>query len=312
VQEIRINGLTHDIFAAPSLLDLFDNEDATMAAFPEDPVWFITGSSSGLGLEVAKLALARGWRVVLAARRPEALAALSRQYPEHAMTVHLDVTDSASIADAVDAAQTRFGSIDVLVNAAGYGYLAAIEEGEEDAIRAQFETNVFGLLAVTRRVLPGMRARRRGHIVNFSSLGGLVAFAATGYYHATKFAVEALSESLSHEVKPLGIAVTIVEPGAFRTDWAGRSMIASKTVIDDYAQTAGKRRETTKASSGRQPGDPARAAAALIAAMESETPPLRLLLGKSALDLALKRVEDLRANFEAWRHVTEGTDFPVA
>ncbi|MEM5310828.1 oxidoreductase [Paraburkholderia sp. JHI869] len=283
-----------------------------MAAFPKDSVWFVTGSSSGLGLEVAKLALARGWRVVLAARKPEALADLAKQYPERAMTVHLDVTHSASIAEAVEAAQTRFGHIDVLVNAAGDGYLAAIEEGEEDAIRAQFETNVFGLLAVTRNVLPGMRTRRRGHIVNFSSLGGLVAFAATGYYHATKFAVEALSESLSHEVKPLGIAVTIVEPGAFRTDWAGRSMIASSTVIDDYAQTAGKRREATTTSSGRQAGDPVKGAAALIAAMESETPPLRLLLGKSALDVALKRLDALRTNFETWRELSEGTDFPAA
>jgi NADP-dependent 3-hydroxy acid dehydrogenase YdfG len=283
-----------------------------MAVLPKDSVWFVTGSSSGLGLEVAKLALARGWRVVLAARKPEALADLALQYRENAMTVRLDVTNPASIAEAVEAAQARFGHIDVLVNAAGYGYLAAIEEGEEHAVRAQFETNVFGLLAVTRSVLPGMRARRRGHIVNFSSLGGLVAFAATGYYHATKFAVEALSESLSHEVKPLGIAVTIVEPGAFRTEWAGRSMIASSTVIDDYAETAGKRREATTASSGRQPGDPVKGAAALIAAMESEAPPLRLLLGKSALDVALKRLDALRTNFEAWRELTEGTDFPAA
>lgn len=282
-----------------------------MAAFPADSVWFVTGSSSGLGRELAQSALARGWRVVLAARRPDDLAELARRYPDTAMTVRLDVTDPASIAEAVAAAQTRFGRIDVLVNAAGYGYLAAIEEGEDHAIRAQFETNVFGLLAVTRAVLPGMRARRSGHIVNYSSVGGLVAFAATGYYHATKFAVEALSESLSQEVAPLGIGVMIVEPGAFRTEWAGRSMIASDTVIDDYASTAGKRREATLAVSGRQPGDPVKGAQAVIAALESETPPLRLLLGKSAFDLALKRVDALRANFEAWREVSEGTDFPA-
>ncbi|CAG9274456.1 Short-chain dehydrogenase [Paraburkholderia unamae] len=283
-----------------------------MAALPEDSVWFVTGSSSGLGREIAALALARGWRVVLAARNPEDMASLAGEYPDTAMTTRLDVTDAASIAEAVSAAQARFGRLDVLVNAAGYGYLAAIEEGEEHDIRAQFETNVFGLLAVTRAVLPGMRARRRGHVVNFSSLGGLVAFAATGYYHATKFAVEALSESLAHEVGPLGIGVTIVEPGAFRTQWAGRSMIASRTVIDDYAPTAGKRREATRAVSGQQPGDPARAAAAVIAALESDAPPLRLLLGKSALDVALKRLDALRANFEAWRELTEGTDFPAA
>jgi NADP-dependent 3-hydroxy acid dehydrogenase YdfG len=283
-----------------------------MAAIPEDSVWFVTGSSSGLGLELARLALARGWRVVLAARRPETLADLAKAYPDTAMTVRLDVTDAMSIAEAVGAAQARFGRIDVLANAAGYGYLAAIEEGEEQAVRAQFETNVFGLLALTRSVLPGMRARRRGHIINFSSLGGLVAFAATGYYHATKFAVEALSESLAHEVKPLGIEVMIVEPGAFRTQWAGRSMIASGTIIEDYAQTAGQRRAATKAVSGRQPGDPAKGAAAVIAAMESQSPPLRLLLGKAALDVALKRLDTLRTQFEAWRELTEGTDYPVA
>ncbi|MGH8081061.1 MAG: oxidoreductase [Lysobacter sp.] len=283
-----------------------------MATFSQDAVWFVTGSSSGLGHEIARLALMRGWRVVLAARQPEALADLASQYPDTAMTVRLDVTEPASITQAVEAAQARFGRIDVLVNAAGYGYLAAIEEGEDPAVRALFETNVFGLLAVTQAVLPGMRARRSGHIANFSSLGGLVAFAATGYYHATKFAVEALSESLWHEVKPLGISVTIVEPGAFRTEWAGRSMIASATVIDDYVATAGKRREATKAVSGHQPGDPAKGAAAVIAALESQEPPLRLLLGKSALDVALKRLDALRTNFEAWREVSEDTDFPVA
>ncbi|ALX11889.1 short-chain dehydrogenase [Burkholderia cepacia JBK9] len=283
-----------------------------MTACPEDSVWFVTGSSSGLGRELAEQALARGWRVVLAVRQPDAVASLAGRYPDTAMTVRLDVTDPVSIADAVAAAQARFGHIDVLVNAAGYGYLAAIEEGEDQAIRAQFETNVFGLLAVTRAVLPGMRARRCGRVVNFSSLGGLVAFAATGYYHATKFAVEALSESLSHEVAPLGIAVTIVEPGAFRTEWAGRSMVASGTVIDDYAPTAGKRRAATRAVSGHQPGDPVKGAAAVIAALESNAPPLRLLLGKAALDVALERLDALRTNFEAWRDLTEGTDFPAA
>ncbi|MBY8604361.1 SDR family NAD(P)-dependent oxidoreductase [Burkholderia arboris] len=283
-----------------------------MAACPEDSVWFVTGSSSGLGRELAEQALARGWRVVLAVRQPDAVASLAGRYPDTAMTVRLDVTDPASVAAAVAAAQARFGHIDVLANAAGYGYLAAIEEGEDHAIRAQFETNVFGLLAVTRAVLPGMRARRRGRIANFSSLGGLVAFAATGYYHATKFAVEALSESLSHEVAPLGIAVTIVEPGAFRTEWAGRSMVASDTEIDDYAPTAGKRRAATRAVSGHQPGDPVKGAAAVIAALESDAPPLRLLLGKAALDVALKRLDALRTNFEAWRDLTEGTDFPAA
>lgn len=274
------------------------------------PVWFITGASSGLGRALAEAVLARGWRAVLAARRPEMLADLAAEHGERALAVQLDVTDAGAIENAVAAAEARFGRIDVAVNNAGYGYLAAIEEGEDAAIRAQFETNVFGLINVTKRILPGMRARRSGHIVNISSLGGLVAFAATGYYHATKFAVEALSESLAQEVAPLGIKVTIIEPGAFRTDWAGRSMVEASTVVADYAQTAGKRREQTRAVTGRQPGDPARAALAIIKAIEASEPPLRLLLGAPALRIARERLEALRFNFESWAETTLSADFP--
>ncbi|WP_241299993.1 oxidoreductase [Burkholderia stabilis] len=275
------------------------------------PVWFISGASSGLGRALAEAVLERGWRAVVTARRPDSLSDFSRRYGERALLLPLDVTDPASIDRAVEAARSRFGTIDVLANCAGYGYLAAIEEGEDREIRNQFEVNVFGLNALTKRVLPGMRQQRRGHIFNFSSLGGLVAFAATGYYHATKFAVEALSESLSHEVAPLGIRVTLVEPGAFRTDWAGRSMVESATVIDDYAETAGKRRAATRAVSGKQPGDPARAAQAIIAAYEAGEPPLRLLLGSIALKVALARLDALRENFEAWADTTKSADFPA-
>lgn len=274
------------------------------------PVWFITGASSGLGRAVAEAVLERGWRTAVTSRNPKAVAALASRYGDRALALQLDVTDNASIDKAVSAAEARFGAIDVLVNNAGYGYLAAIEEGDDKEIRDQFETNVFGLVSVTKRVLPGLRSRRRGHIFNISSLGGLVAFAATGYYHATKFAVEALSESLAHEVGTLGIKVTIVEPGAFRTDWAGRSMIESKTVIDDYSETAGQRRKATRAVSGKQPGDPARAAAAIIAAFEAGDAPLRLLLGVSALKIARERLDALRANFDAWAETTVSADFP--
>ncbi|PLP60645.1 short-chain dehydrogenase/reductase [Mesorhizobium loti] len=274
------------------------------------PAWFITGASSGLGKALAEAVLERGWRAAITARNPDALAALASRHGERALTLQLDVTDKTSIEQAVAAAEAQFGTIDVLVNNAGYGYLAAIEEGSDREIRAQFETNVFGLVAVTKGVLPGMRTRRRGHIFTVSSLGGLVAFAATGYYHASKFAVEALSESLSHEVKPLGIKVTIVEPGAFRTDWAGRSMVESKTVIDDYAETAGKRREATRTGSGRQPGDPVRAAAAIISAFEASEPPLRLLLGAAALTIARQRLDALRENFDSWAETTLSVDFP--
>ncbi|WP_448950827.1 oxidoreductase [Labrys neptuniae] len=274
------------------------------------PVWFITGASSGLGKALAEAVLAKGWRAVLTARRPEVLADLVADHEDNALALTLDVTDADAVDRAVAAAEARFGHIDVAVNNAGYGYLAAIEEGEDAAIRAQFETNVFGLIGVTKRLLPGMRARRSGHIVNVSSLGGLVAFAATGYYHATKFAVEALSESLAQEVAPLGIKVTIVEPGAFRTDWAGRSMVESPITIADYEETAGKRRALTRAVSGHQPGDPARAALAIIAAVEAPEPPLRLLLGAPALRIARQRLEALSLNFEAWAETSLSADFP--
>ncbi|MGR9227749.1 oxidoreductase [Rhizobium leguminosarum] len=274
------------------------------------PIWFITGASSGLGRALVEAVLARGWRAAMTARRPETLADLTAEHGDRALALALDVTDSNSIAGAVHDAETHFGVIDVLVNNAGYGYLSAIEEGDDAEIRAQFETNVFGLIAVTKQVLPGMRSRRQGHIFNVSSLGGLVAFAATGYYHATKFAVEGLSESLSHEVKSLGIDVTILEPGAFRTDWAGRSMVESSTIIDDYAETSGKRRQVTRSVSGNQPGDPVRAATAIISAFEADEPPLRLLLGAPALKIARERLDALSANFEAWAETTLSADFP--
>ncbi|AUG52414.1 oxidoreductase [Thalassospira marina] len=273
------------------------------------PVWMISGCSTGLGHALAKAVLAAGNRAILTARRPETLADLAARYPETALAVELDVTKPQTITSAVTKAQQHFGRIDVLVNNAGYGYLAAIEEGDDAEIRDQFETNVFGVINLTKAVLPLMRAQKSGHIINISSIGGLVAFGATGYYHATKFALEALSESLWHETAPLGINVTIVEPGPFRTDWAGRSMIAAKTIIDDYAETAGKRRESTFAASGQQPGDPDRAAQAIITAVQAPNPPLRLLLGTLAYDIAIKRLTALRDNFDQWRDLTLSTDF---
>lgn len=284
-----------------------DAKEKTMPA--ETSVWLITGASSGLGRALAEAVLEAGNTVVVTARNIRALDNLVEKFPKNAVAARLDVTDPETIKQVVEQTEERFGRIDVLVNAAGYGYLAAIEEGEDDGVRAQFETNVFGLLAVTKSVLPGMRARRSGCIVNFSSLGGLVAFPATGYYHATKFAVEALSESLFKEVSPLGIKVLIVEPGAFRTDWAGRSMLESTTVIDDYAETAGKRRAATRAVSGLQPGDPRKAAEAIIKTVNAEQPPLRLLLGASALKIAIERLDSLKVQFEAWADVTTSVDF---
>jgi NAD(P)-dependent dehydrogenase (short-subunit alcohol dehydrogenase family) len=276
------------------------------------PVWFITGCSTGFGREIARQVLGRGWRAVVTARNPEQVQDIVAGHEDNALALPLDVNDKHAVAHAVQAAEDKFGRIDVLVNNAGYGYLAAIEEGEDDEVRAMFETNVFGLIALTKAVLPGMRARKKGHIVNFSSIGGLVSFPTTGYYHATKYAVEGLSESLAQEVSPLGIKVLIVEPGPFRTDWAGRSIKQSKTRLSDYEQTAGKRRAETEARSGNQAGDPVRAAQAIIKAVEAKDAPLRLLLGKPALDLAYKKLETQKANFDAWTETTRGADFPDA
>jgi NAD(P)-dependent dehydrogenase (short-subunit alcohol dehydrogenase family) len=278
----------------------------------DNPVWLITGCSTGFGRELAKLVLERGWRAVVTARDLSTIADLIEGHKDRALALQLDVTDRKQIADVVAQSQNHFGRIDALVNNAGYGYLAAIEEGEDDAVRAMFETNVFGLVDMTKAVLPIMRAQKSGLIVNISSIGGITSFAATGYYHGTKFAVEGISESLAIEVKPLGIDVLVVEPGPFRTNWAGQSMKQSATHIDAYAATAGARRKQSDARSGKQAGDPVRAAQAIIDAALSDTPPLHLLLGKTALELARKKVDSLTHDFDTWEKTTIGADFPEA
>ena len=273
-------------------------------------VWLVTGCSTGFGQELARTLLRRGHDVVVTARNAATLA----EFASHgsALVATLDVTVPQQIAEVVRQAESRFGRIDVLVNKAGYGYLAAVEEGEDDEVRAMFETNVFGLISVTKAVLPGMRQRRRGHIVNISSVGGLVGLPGIGYYNATKFAVEGLSEALAKETASLGIKVTVVEPGPFRTDWAGRSLKTPKTAIADYASSAGARREAIQGYSGRQPGDPVRGAEAIIEAVESPEPPLHLVLGKPGYDLALAKINDLSAEIAKWREVSLGADFPQA
>ena len=276
----------------------------------EDPVWLITGCSTGFGRELAKLVLARGWRAVVTARDPSKAADIAEGHDDRALVLPLDVTRRDQIDDVVDRSRRRFGRIDALVNNAGYGYLAAIEEGEDEAVRAMFETNVFGLIAMTKAVLPVMRQQRSGLIVNVSSVGGIASLAATGYYHGTKYAVEGISESLAAEVKPLGIDVLIVEPGSFRTLWAGPSIAQSATHIDAYAATAGERRRQVGARSGKQPGDPVRAAQAIIDAALSDTPPLRLLLGRAALGMARKKLDLMRNDFDAWESTTVAADFP--
>jgi NADP-dependent 3-hydroxy acid dehydrogenase YdfG len=274
------------------------------------PVWFITGCSTGFGRELARLILDRGWNAVITARNPEQISDLAEEFKETALALPLDVNDKAQIATSIAAAQEKFGKIDVLVNNAGYGYFSSIEEGEEEKIRAQFDTNVFGLINMIQAVLPGMRERHSGHIVNFSSIGGLRSFTATGYYHATKFAVEGLSESLSQEVAPLGIKVLLVEPGPFRTDWAGRSTSRTPVQIEDYKETVGKRMDVSLNGSGKQQGDPVRAGEAIIKAVESDSPQLRLLLGEPAYKLALEKIDMLKDNFEIWKDLSLSADFP--
>jgi NAD(P)-dependent dehydrogenase (short-subunit alcohol dehydrogenase family) len=276
----------------------------------DNPVWLITGCSTGFGRELAKLVLERGWRAVVTARDPLKVADIAKGHDDRALVLPLDVTTRAQVDAVVTEANRRFGRIDALVNSAGYGYLAAIEEGEDEAVRALFETNVFGLIDMTKAVLPIMRKQRSGLIVNVSSIGGITSFAATGYYHGTKYAVEGISESLAIEVKPLGIDVLIVEPGPFRTNWAGPSIKQSATHINDYAATAGERRKQTAARSGTQAGDPVRGAQAIIDAALSDKPPLRLLLGNPALELARKKIDLMRSDFDGWESTTRGADFP--
>ena len=218
--------------------------------------------------------------------------------------------DAGSIAAAVKAAQERFGRIDVLVNNAGYGYQASVEEGDDAEIRAQFETNVFGLFALTRAVLPIMRAQKSGRILNVTSVGGLIGFASSGYYSATKHAVEGWSDSLKAEVEPLGIKVTCVEPGPFRTDWAGRSLKQTPSRIADYAATAQKRMETTSGYSGTQAGDPVRAARAMIAVAEQADPPRHLVLGEFGWDAAVKKLRERLAEIESLRDTALASDYP--
>src|ERR1035437_3565498 len=278
----------------------------------DTPVWFVTGCSSGFGREFARAALAHGFRLVATARDPKKLDDVIAGHVGKAIALPLDVTNSDQIKHAVSEAERVFGRIDVLVNNAGYCYLAAVEEGEEKDIRAMFEANFFGLAAMVRAVLPGMRARRHGRIVNIASVGGIVGFVGSGYYAATKFAVEGLSQSLAKEVEPLGIRVLIVEPGPFRTDWAGRSLKQSAKFIGDYEQTAGTRRRETAGYSGKQAGDPARAAEAVIEAVQSSTPPLHLVLGRAGFDNVESQLRSTLQEVDRWKPTTLAADYPAA
>ena len=272
------------------------------------PVWFITGCSTGFGNEMAKQLLAHDYIVVITARNTDDLKDFTGF--DNALLLKLDVTNQAQIDAAVKAAEDKFGRIDVLVNNAGIGYFAAVEEGTEAEIHNIFNINVFGVSRMIKAVLPNMRKLKNGFIVNLSSIAGLYSIPALGYYNATKFAVEGLSEALWQEVEPLGIKVMLVEPSGFRTDWAGRSADESEQQISDYAATAGKLRKLLRDISGKQPGDPVRAVQAIIKAVESAKPPHRLLLGNDAFETATAKLKTLNKEFLDWESVSRGADFP--
>jgi len=273
-------------------------------------VWFITGASTGFGRLLAEEVLKSGGKVIATARKLDKVADLEEQYPETAKALTLDVTDAGQVDSVVSQAFARFGQIDVLVNNAGYGVAGAIEEVSEAEFMPMFETNVFGLIRVTRGFLPHLREQRSGHILNLSSIGGLIGGAGIGFYNSTKFAVEGLSEALAAELAPLGVHVTIVEPGPFRTDFLGRSGVIASTRIADYDNTAGNMRKYFADNDGKQPGDPLRAVHAMMQVVESPKPPLRLLLGKSALQRVRTKLDSWQREIAAWEPVTVGADFP--
>ncbi|MET0374144.1 MAG: oxidoreductase [Rhizorhabdus sp.] len=276
------------------------------------PVWFVTGASRGFGREIVLQALEKGHRVVATARNPGAIAAwLPEDVRERVLPLALDVTDARQRAAALSATRSAFGAVDILVNNAGYGYLTAVEEGEDHDIRALFETNFFAAAALIRDVLPDMRTRRSGRIVNISSVGGFVGFPGSGYYAASKFALEGLSESLRAEVSLLGIDILLVEPGPFRTDWAGSSLRQSPTFIADYEPTSGQRRRQVADTSGTQAGCPLRAAQIIVDAALSPAPPFRLPLGEIAVRTIRAALIEVESDIAPWSDRGARADQPA-
>jgi len=272
--------------------------------------WFITGCSSGLGHALATAVLEAGFNAVVTARDADKVKEFEETFPGRALAVALDLNDKASIGDAVAQAMARFGDIDVLVNNAGYGYRAAIEEGDEHDVVELFATHVFGPVALMKAVLPAMRARRQGTIVNFSSIAAQFFNPGSGYYSAAKMAQEGISLTLKMEVEPLGIRVMVIEPGAFRTDFAGRSLKGARTEISDYADTVGPRRKENDRTDGTQPGDPARAATLIVETVAKPKLPMRLLLGSDAVTIVRKGLNTQLAEIDAAQAASQGTDFP--
>ncbi|PRH86841.1 short-chain dehydrogenase/reductase [Labrys okinawensis] len=271
--------------------------------------FLITGVSSGLGKAFAEGALAAGHRVIGTVRNADAASTFLALAPDRAHAMLLDVTNFDSVPKAVARAESEIGPIDVLVNNAGYGHEGILEESSLDEMRRQFDVNVFGAVAMIKAVLPGMRARRSGHIVNVTSMGGFITMPGITYYCGSKFSLEGISEALGKEVKPLGIHVTALAPGQFRTDWAGRSMVRSERSLADYDAIMDPIRAARRAKSGNQPGDPAKAAQALLKLVSAENPPVRLYLGADALKLVQDKIEAMKAEMAAWEEVSRSTDF---
>ncbi|MYZ45112.1 oxidoreductase [Schauerella aestuarii] len=269
---------------------------------------FITGVSSGFGRALAQEALSAGHRVVGTVRTPEAKRSFETLDPARAFGRLLDVTDVEAIGSVVADVEAHIGAVDVLVNNAGYGHEGVMEESSLDAMRRQFDVNIFGPVAIMKAVLPFMRARRRGHILNITSMGGFITMPGIAYYCGSKFALEGISEAVGKEVESFGIAVTAVAPGSFRTDWAGRSMIRATRAISDYDALFDPIRQAREAKSGAQLGDPIKAARAMLAAIDSDHPPAHLLLGSDALTLVRNKLTALAAELDTWEAVTRSTD----
>lgn len=273
-------------------------------------VWLITGCSSGIGRDLALEVLERGGFVAVSARNTAAVADIVERFPNSAIAVTLDVCKQSDIDAAFTETLERFGKIDVLVNNAGYGYLSAIEEGDNEQLRTMFETNFFGLLSMTQKVLPFMRERRSGRILNISSQAGLMGNPGTGFYSSSKYAVEGLTEALSKEVAPFGIKVSSIQPGPFRTDWAGRSMKSNSSGLADYDEHVSSRINMIGEIDGHQPGDPKRAAAVIADVAEMENPPAQLLLGSVVLDTYKQKLAELSDQIDHYESITRSADYP--